>query len=152
MTRSQRTSFIAAAAAYLIFLAIAPRAALVATMAAITAFYTVTFLLKFLLTWVGASRKVDMDISAEDVAALTDAELPVYTVLVPMYREARVMPLVVQSLNRLDYPASKLEVKLVLEEDDAETIAAAKQLNPPGSFEIVRVPASYPKTKPKACN
>jgi cellulose synthase/poly-beta-1,6-N-acetylglucosamine synthase-like glycosyltransferase len=152
VTSSQRTSFIAAAAAYLIFLAIAPRAALVATMAAITALYTVTFLLKFLLTWVGASRKVDMDISAEDVAALTDAELPVYTVLVPMYREARVMPLVVQSLKRLDYPASKLEVKLVLEEDDAETIAAAKQLNPPGSFEIVRVPASYPKTKPKACN
>ena len=119
---------------------------------AITILYTVTFLFKFLLTWIGASRKVDMDITPEEVAALTDAELPVYTVLVPMYREARVLPLLFKALKALDYPAAKLEVKLVLEEDDTETIEAAKALRPPGTFEIVRVPPSYPKTKPKACN
>ena len=118
VTRSQRAIMIILGLAYLAWLVAAPRACLVATMAAITVLYTVTFLFKFLLTWVGSSRKVDMDVSPEAVAALTDAELPVYTVLVPMYREARVLPLLFKALKRLDYPASKLEVKLVLEEDD----------------------------------
>ena len=138
--------------AYLIFLLLAPRACFVATMAAVTVLYTVTFSFKALLTWLGASRKVDMDITAGAVADLTDAELPVCTVIVPVFREARVLPLLFQALRNIDYPASKLEVKLVLEEDDRETIAAAEALKPPGTFEIVRVPASQPRTKPKACN
>jgi cellulose synthase/poly-beta-1,6-N-acetylglucosamine synthase-like glycosyltransferase len=152
VTPAQRTAFLVAGLAYLAFLMLAPRSCLIATMGAVTCLYTFTFLFKFLLTWVGSSRKVDMDIPPEAVAALTDAELPVYTVLVPMYREAKVLPLLFGALRKLDYPASKLEVKLVLEEDDAETIAAAKALRPPGTFEIVRVPPSEPRTKPKACN
>ena len=132
--------------------ALAPMATAVTLMAIFTTIYTLTFVFKFLLTFVGASRKVDMEISPEAIAALNDAELPVYTVLVPMYKEARVLPLLTRALKGLDYPASKLEVKLVLEEDDLETIAAAKALRLPGTFEIVRVPPSQPKTKPKACN
>jgi len=107
---------------------------------------------KFVLTFIGSSRKADMEISPEAIAALKDSELPVYTVLVPMYKEAKVLPLLTKALKGLDYPASKLEVKLVLEEDDTETIEAAKALRLPGTFEIVRVPPSQPKTKPKACN
>jgi cellulose synthase/poly-beta-1,6-N-acetylglucosamine synthase-like glycosyltransferase len=152
VTPAQRTAFLLSGFAYLAFLGLAPKACLVATMAAITLLYTFTFLFKFLLTWVGSSRKVDMDIPPDAVAGLTDAELPVYTVLVPMYHEAKVLPLLFSALRRLDYPASKLEVKLVLEEDDTETIEAAKALRPPGTFEIVRVPPSEPRTKPKACN
>ena len=140
------------ALAYLAFLFVAPGACLVATMAAITVLYTITFSFKFLLTWLGSSRKVDMDVTEGQVADLKDADLPVYTVLVPMYREARVLPLLYRALRNLDYPASKLEVKLILEEDDTETIEAAKALRAPGTFEIVRVPPSHPKTKPKACN
>jgi cellulose synthase/poly-beta-1,6-N-acetylglucosamine synthase-like glycosyltransferase len=151
-TKPQKVVMSVLGFAYLAFLAIAPEACLVATMAAITVLYTVTFSFKFLLTWLGASRKVDLDVSPDEIAALADADLPIYTVLVPMYREARVLPLLFQALRGLDYPASKLEVKLVLEEDDQETIEAAKALQPPGTFEIVRVPQSYPKTKPKACN
>jgi cellulose synthase/poly-beta-1,6-N-acetylglucosamine synthase-like glycosyltransferase len=43
-------------------------------------------------------------------------------------------------------------VKLVLEADDHETIGAAKALGLEGIFEIVLVPPSHPRTKPKACN
>jgi glycosyltransferase XagB len=136
----------------LVALIAAPFQTLVAIMAAATTLYTATFLFKFVLTIVGSSRKVDMNISPEAVAAVRDDELPVYTVLVPMYREAKVLPLLVNALQKLDYPASKLEVKLVLEENDDETIEAAKALGAPGTFEIVRVPHSQPKTKPKACN
>jgi glycosyltransferase XagB len=133
-------------------LVVATRPTLVVLMAGATTLYSLTFAFKFILTWIGSSRRVDMEISAEAVAALRDPDMPIYTVLVPMYHEAKVLPLLVGALKRLDYPASKLEVKLVLEEDDAETIDAAKALKLPGNFEIVRVPVSQPKTKPKACN
>ena len=53
---------------------------------------------------------------------------------------------------RPDYPAAKLDIKLVLEEDDAETIAAAKALRLDGRFEILCVPSSPLRTKPRACN
>lgn len=133
-------------------LVLAPMATAVTLMAFFTTIYTLTFVFKFVLTFVGSSRKADMEISPEAIATLRDSELPVYTVLVPMYKEAKVLPLLTKALKGLDYPASKLEVKLVLEEDDTETIEAAKALRLPGTFEIVRVPPSQPKTKPKACN
>jgi cellulose synthase/poly-beta-1,6-N-acetylglucosamine synthase-like glycosyltransferase len=51
-----------------------------------------------------------------------------------------------------DYPPELLDIKLVLEEDDGETIAAAKTLDLPAQFEIVLVPDGGPRTKPKAAN
>ena len=84
--------------------------------------------------------------------ALPDAELPVYTVMVPLFREARVLPILARALRELDYPASKLDIKLIFEEDDAETLEAAKALKLPDHFEFIVVPASLPQTKPKACN
>lgn len=81
-----------------------------------------------------------------------DADLPLYTVLVPLYREAAVLPGLVRQLQRLDYPADKLDIKLLLEENDPETLAAAEAIDFPSSFEIIRIPDGFPKTKPKACN
>jgi cellulose synthase/poly-beta-1,6-N-acetylglucosamine synthase-like glycosyltransferase len=43
-------------------------------------------------------------------------------------------------------------VKLVLEADDDLTIEAAKALHAESFIEIIRVPGSQPRTKPKACN
>lgn len=83
---------------------------------------------------------------------ITDKELPVYTILVPLYKEAGSLPHLIASLKRLNYPASKLDVKLVLEADDEETISAAIALKPAWNFDIIRVPHSNPRTKPKACN
>jgi cellulose synthase/poly-beta-1,6-N-acetylglucosamine synthase-like glycosyltransferase len=81
-----------------------------------------------------------------------DRELPVYTILAPLYREAHMLPGLVNALARLDWPAAKLDIKLVLEQADDETIAAARALSLPGNFEIVAVPAREPRTKPKALN
>jgi cellulose synthase/poly-beta-1,6-N-acetylglucosamine synthase-like glycosyltransferase len=81
-----------------------------------------------------------------------DTDLPIYTVLVPLFREAAVLPLLADALRKLDYPASKLDIKLVFEELDVETIEAAKALDLPGNFEFICVPHSLPLTKPKACN
>jgi glycosyltransferase XagB len=75
---------------------------------------------------------------------LPDHELPIYSVLVPVYREAHMLP-------QLD-PAAKLDIKIILEADDEATIAAANALRLPGNFEIVVVPVLQPRTKPKALN
>jgi cellulose synthase/poly-beta-1,6-N-acetylglucosamine synthase-like glycosyltransferase len=81
-----------------------------------------------------------------------DPELPVYTIMVPLFREASVIPILARALSELDYPASKLDIKLIFEESDRETLDAAKALNLPDHFEFIIVPTSLPQTKPKACN
>ena len=83
---------------------------------------------------------------------IDDAELPIYTILVPLFREANVLAPLMRALARLDYPAAKLDIKLILEAIDGETIAAAQALDLPGSVEIVVVPELHPRTKPKALN
>ncbi|MGA3089327.1 MAG: glycosyltransferase family 2 protein [Terriglobales bacterium] len=111
-----------------------------------------SFAFRTLLCWLSCEENIGMAITPDEVAALHDADLPLYTVLVPMYKEPTVLPILVAALKRMDYPQSKLDIKLVLEEDDHETIEAAKSLGLSANFEIVRVPASQPRTKPKACN
>lgn len=151
-SRSQIVTGLVLLAVLALALAFWPMEVMQAAVMIVTVLYAATFLFKFLLTWLGASHEVDVRVSAGELKALKDTDLPVYSVLIPMYREAKVLPLLVDALRRLDYPASKLDVKLVLEEDDEETIGAAKALGLPSSFQIVRVPASMPRTKPKACN
>jgi cellulose synthase/poly-beta-1,6-N-acetylglucosamine synthase-like glycosyltransferase len=84
--------------------------------------------------------------------AIPDADLPRYTILVPLFREAGVLPALVANLRALEYPAVKLDIKLILESVDTETIAAARAMDLPGNFDIITVPDGQPRTKPKACN
>lgn len=81
-----------------------------------------------------------------------DRLLPHYTVLVPVYREANVIGQLMENLGALDYPAEKLEILVLLESDDSETIDAARAARPPATVRLVIVPDAAPKTKPKACN
>lgn len=78
--------------------------------------------------------------------------LPVYSVLVALHREADVVPDLLAALGRLDWPRSRLEVKLVCEADDTETLAALERHSLRSWVEIVRVPPGQPRTKPKALN
>ena len=79
-----------------------------------------------------------------------DANLPVYSVLVPLYREAGMVPGLITALRRLDYPAEKLDIKLIVEADDGQTRSAIEALDLGAPFETVVVPPSRPRTKPKA--
>jgi len=87
-----------------------------------------------------------------DLAALNDADLPFYTILVPLYKETEVVTKVVRHIAELDYPSDKLDVKILLEPDDPETLAALETTGLPQFCEVVVCPKSLPKTKPKACN
>ncbi|MBX3311639.1 MAG: glycosyltransferase [Microbacteriaceae bacterium] len=83
---------------------------------------------------------------------LEDSELPIYTILVPAYKEANVLEKLVRNLGRLDYPKSKMDVILLLEEDDHESIELIKQMEMPYWIRVMVVPAGAPQTKPRACN
>lgn len=83
---------------------------------------------------------------------IPDDELPVFTILVPAYREANVVAEVVEHVSALDYPLAKLQLLLLLEADDEETILAAKAARPPDFVRLVVIPPGGPQTKPKACN
>ncbi|NTJ41275.1 glycosyltransferase [Agrobacterium larrymoorei] len=78
--------------------------------------------------------------------------LPVYSVLVALYREEAVVKQLVAALDRLDWPKSRLDIKLVCEADDAMTLDAIGALSLGPQFEVVKVPPSLPRTKPKALN
>ncbi len=152
ITRAQSVFLVALTVVLAAALALWPLVTLIALNTLIAVAFLATFGLKLVLAWRGARRRIDIKVSDEEVAALGDEDLPVYTVLVPMYKEPDVLPILANALRRLDYPTSKLDVKLVLEADDTETIEAAKALGLEAFFEIIRVPPSQPKTKPKACN
>jgi cellulose synthase/poly-beta-1,6-N-acetylglucosamine synthase-like glycosyltransferase len=83
---------------------------------------------------------------------LSDDELPPYTVITPLYREAAMAAELVASLSRLDYPRDRLQVLIALEADDHETQAAFARLDLPVGFQVLIVPPGYPQTKPRACN
>ena len=91
-------------------------------------------------------------VSADELAAIDCEDLPVYTILVPLYHEANIAEKIILNIGKLDYPADKLDVKLLLESDDQETMLALKRCFLPWNYKIIVVPGSMPKTKPRACN
>jgi cellulose synthase/poly-beta-1,6-N-acetylglucosamine synthase-like glycosyltransferase len=83
---------------------------------------------------------------------LPDRDLPVYTILVPLFREGAVLPKLVAALSALDYPAAKLQILLLLESDDVQTRDALARLKLPAFFDVIVVPPGQPRTKPRALN
>lgn len=93
--------------------------------------------------------------TAEEDGHITikDEDLPKYTILIPLFREAAVIPRLVRALSEIHYPPEKKQVLIILEEEDDETPIALKAIkNLPSYFQIVTVPNSLPQTKAKACN
>jgi cellulose synthase/poly-beta-1,6-N-acetylglucosamine synthase-like glycosyltransferase len=82
----------------------------------------------------------------------SNENLPTYSVIVALYKEAAIAPQLVAALNDLTYPRERLEVLFALEADDTETIAALCAQNLPPHMQIVEVPEGFPRTKPRALN
>ncbi|HLD53002.1 MAG TPA: glycosyltransferase family 2 protein [Sediminibacterium sp.] len=91
-------------------------------------------------------------VTKEEVKAVKNDTLPVYTILLPVYKEDKLIRKLIWNLRSLDYPRGKLDVKLLIEEDDDKTLNAVRNLDFPANFETIVVPFHMPKTKPKACN
>ena len=117
-----------------------------------TLFYVVFSAYKLLLVRLSVTHRSNVGVTDEEMAELRDEELPVYSIMVPMYDEAEVVESLVGSLEKLDYPADKKDVQLLVEEDDSDTRAAVEKLDLPIGFRVTLIEKSHPRTKPKACN
>jgi len=115
-------------------------------------FYLVVIAYKLCAVVLSLISPGELKVSDDELAALTDDELPVYTILVPLYKETEVASKIIRYIRRLDYPQDKLDVKLLLEADDRATLEVCRHARLPANYEIVVVPDCKPKTKPKACN
>ena len=130
----------------------APAAIFIAFMLCCHGVYTATLLFKYAIFKKGMGAPALGHGWPQRLATIDEASLPIYTVLVPMYREVESVPAILGALQSMDYPPAKLDIKLVLEDDDALTLAEVQKLQPSYRFEIIRVPAGNPRTKPRACN
>lgn len=115
-------------------------------------FFTISIGFKLLLSLAGIKSEIERPVTDEELRSLKDDDLPVYTILVPVFKEPEVIGILIDSLKKLDYPQNKLDILLLLEEEDSITFEAAKKCKPPGNWRLLKVPDSLPKTKPKACN
>ena len=129
-----------------------PRETLILLNFLVNAFFFVSVFFKFAVSLAGAWVERHAPVTEKEVRALKDEDLPTYTILVPVYREANVVGLLMRNLARMDYPKEKLEILVLIEEDDPETLEAAKAARPSDNVQFVIVPHGQPKTKPKACN
>ncbi len=130
--------------------AFAPRGTFLVYGAALSLMFTIAVSLRGAAALFAIHRRVIVKPVAHP--PLPDSELPRYTVLVALYRESRVLPQLVSALKALDYPPAKLDIKLILEVSDHETVTCARGMELPTQFEIVIVPEGKPRTKPRALN
>jgi cellulose synthase/poly-beta-1,6-N-acetylglucosamine synthase-like glycosyltransferase len=84
--------------------------------------------------------------------AIPDRELPDYTIIVPLFRESRVVRRLIAALNALDYPREKLDIKLAVERDDIATRHLIATLDLDSAYQVIVAPPLGPRTKPKALN
>lgn len=77
---------------------------------------------------------------------------PPYTVLVPLHREGRILPALVERLKAIDYPQRCLQILLLVEMDDDETQRAAEKCSCPDHIQLLITPPGQPRTKPRALN
>ncbi len=101
---------------------------------------------KFIIIVAGIKQKEHYNNEIHEV------NLPIYTILLPLYKEDKVINKLIKSLSSLDYPQHLLDIKLLIEEDDLQTLSSIRSADLPFFFEIILVPQSNPRTKPKACN
>lgn len=115
-------------------------------------FYFTMTLFKFMIIMYGSKSGAQYRFTEQQLAAVNERDLPVYTILVPMYKESEVIPHLIENLRKLDYPEAKLDVRLLIEKDDIEAQKLLAHMDLPSYYTVIVVPDSLPKTKPKACN
>lgn len=125
---------------------------IVVLVATITLLYFADLLFNLFLIYRSFSRAPELVVTPQELSEHVHDLWPTYTIFCPLYNEAAVLGQFVKAMSAMDYPHDRLEVMLLLEEDDQTTIDAARAMKLPEYFTIQVVPQSSPKTKPKAMN
>lgn len=114
-------------------------------------FYLLQNILKSLLFYSGLKSKLSL-LGKNALQNIETESLPIYSILVPLYKEEFKIESILKAISQLNYPPEKLDVKLILEEDDVITNQAITTLEIPSYLQVIKVPYSLPRTKPKALN
>ena len=146
MGKSQRRAAGGFGALCALTLAIFPSAGLLALAGLFGALFACTVLLRL---WALGASLADRTGAP---APLSDCDLPVYSVLLPVYRERNVVEKLLGAIAAFDYPKAKLDVKLLVEAGDQETLAALRGKMLPSFCEVIIAPPGAPQTKPRALN
>ncbi len=110
-------------------------------------------------------------INKAELESTQDEDLPVYTILIPVFQEADMLAQIMRNMYKLNYPKSKMDIKILMEEFDEETINEAKAIGLFGFptkkvdeipeekyfeflalFDPIIIPSAKITTKPRACN
>lgn len=78
-------------------------------------------------------------VSDEDLRNVDEKSLPTFTILIPLYKEAKMLPNIIRNVRRMDYPPDKLDVKILVEERDSETLEEAKRLGLLGNGDQTKI-------------
>ena len=151
LNRGQRTVLLGAVAIIAIGVLLNWHATLAIVASICAVYFMASSIDKMVLIARGMSGRGMITVTDEQAFAIDDADLPIYTVLLPVYGEPEIIANLVSGVGRIDYPADKLDILLVLEADDSSTIDAIVGADL-GNITPVLVPPSEPRTKPKACN
>jgi len=146
LSRGQKTIAMLLAAVLIICLLVAPVSTLIAANSAFVLYCCAGLSLRGWMLLSNLKPKAGRAVSPQA------CDWPTVTILIPLYKEAATLPHLVDALLDLDYPRDRLDIKILLEEDDIETKTLAEKLCSAPCFDLVHVPDSLPRTKPKACN
>jgi len=154
LSRGQRAGLVAVALVIGAGAVLQLRQTIIVLLVGIDVAYLAAVGFRVVLFIVGLRPGSAVSITDDEARAIPDHDLPMYTVLLPAYREPGIVAELVRGVGRLDYPGDRLEVLLLLEADDGPTIAAAQDALDADidGFVLVLVPPAEPRTKPKACN
>jgi cellulose synthase/poly-beta-1,6-N-acetylglucosamine synthase-like glycosyltransferase len=136
----------------------AASAAIGGTLAPLETFFAVALLLGpvflglILLRLAAAIEQPAPDLWQRHRWRVDDSRLPIYTVAVPLYREEAVLHQMLAALTALDYPAAKLDIRLLIEAEDTGMHAALAHIALPPHVSATVVPPGPPRTKPRALN
>ena len=88
-------------------------------------------------------RKLDPVVK---IFGFSDIDLPEVTILLPVYREEVTLPYLLRSISQLDYPKSKLDIRIIVEPDDYPTLKCLFSLpQSTAGNEIMYDQVSFPK-------
>lgn len=116
-----------------------------------TAYFVASTGFRFYAAWRGMRPGATIDPSDEELAALDARGLPVYTILLPLYKEKpSTVRALFAALSRMDYPKHKLDGLLLIEADDDHTRRAIEEVGRPAWMRVLPLPPGTPRTKPRA--
>lgn len=120
--------------------------------AILTILYFIDLIFGLFLVFRSLGSFSEIKISRDEMMAVKEKDWPTYTIFCPLYKEWQVVEQFAAAMSDMDYPKSKLQILFLLEADDKETIEKISSFALPSNFEVIIVPHSFPKTKPKAMN